>query len=282
MGSITNIFNNREIVSILLLSSFIIWAFSKKDIRKSFFSALALFFKPKIFIVYLLMTFYVLGIIYFLVKIGFWNVNFIKDSIFWYFGVAIVMLMNSNKANENENYFRDIIFDNLKLILILEFIINFYTFPIIIELFFVPFVIIVGILYTFSDFRPQYLAVKKILINILSLIGIILIIHAVYNIVKDISVIGNFETLKSFVYPIIMTLLLLPFIYMFALVMSYELLFTRLEIFNTQYDHLPYAKKKIFLHFKFNLKKLNKFSRSGNIVKIKNKEDVYKVISDYN
>lgn len=99
------------------------------------------------------MTVYVLLIIYFLYEIKFWNPTLLKETIFWYFGVAFISLVNANKVNQDEEYFKKIFKDNLKLIVILELITTFYSFSLIVELILVPLLLIITMLSAFRSLQ---------------------------------------------------------------------------------------------------------------------------------
>lgn len=281
MQTIISTFNNRELVLIILFIAFIGFALAKKDVRTSLFSAIAFTVKNKLMFVFIIMAIYVFSVIYLLSVASIWNLGFLKDTIYWYFGVAIVMIVNSTKASQNTDYFKNTVADNLKMIIILEFILNLYCFHFIIELFFTPILIIVVLLYTYAETDKKYSPAKKLLHIILSIIGILLLIHAIKNIVTDIISITNFNTLIGFLLPIFLTFSLLPFIYGFALIMVYENIFVRMKFFNDDKIYYKYATRKIFSHFHFKLGDLINFYKSENIVRIANKEDINNLLNNY-
>jgi hypothetical protein len=71
------------------------------------------------------MILYVCILVLLFSTIGFWQTNLIKDTVIWSLGTAFVHLININQVTKSEDYFKTILFDNLKLILVLEFIVNF-------------------------------------------------------------------------------------------------------------------------------------------------------------
>ncbi|MCK4445749.1 MAG: hypothetical protein KAW56_01565 [Candidatus Marinimicrobia bacterium] len=198
----------------------------------------------------------------------------LKDTIFWIFGVAFIMLMNVNKANENEHYFKTLILDNVKLVIILEFIMNLYVFNFIVELILIPILFIVVVMNTFAETKEEYNPVKKMTDFILTIFGIWIIIHALYNILVNYQEFIQTDNLLSFCLTPFLMFAYLPFIYFMALSMIYEVFFVRIDFLNKDKSHIKYAKRKIFVFCNFNLRKLNKFSRSLRALRFDNRNDI--------
>lgn len=261
IDKITEIFSNREISLAIWFFIILIFILSKKEVRISVLNVIKVFFGKKIFSVYLLMTLYVFLLISFLKVLGFWNFSLLKETIYWYFGVAFVSLVRANKVNQEENYFKKMLNDNLKLIIILEFVTALYSFSLIVELILVPIMLLITMLSAFTEVKKEYLQVKKAVDGILSFFGIIIIIFSVYKISTQFQSFANINNLTTFLLPPILTFLFIPFIYFFALLMSYEIFFVRLKFFIKDDDDRKYAQRKIFCAFHFKLRELNRFSK---------------------
>ena len=274
-------FNNREIAIILwVLIFFVLVLFYKKNCA-SLFSVLKIITSKKFILLIFSMLLYVSLIIYLFHKIGLWDTSVIKDSILWFFGVAFIMVVNSNKASEAEHYFQKVLLDNLKLVVLLEFIINLYVFNLAIEIILIPILFIIVVLLAYAESKKEYVDVKKVLDYILGIIGICFIIFALSNIFMNFPSFANLDNLRSFLLPPILTLAFLPFIYLFALYIVYESFFLRIDIFNENKAITRYAKRKIFALCHLNLRRLNKLSRKVGSMKINNKNDVLKIFKKF-
>ena len=131
-------FNTREIAVILWLGIFVLWALSQKSIRKSLLDVLKSLFQIKIFSVIIAAILYTGILVFILAQVGIWEWSLLKDTIYWFLCSALVLLMNTDKANQEKGFFIKILKDNLKIILILEFILAFYTFNLLVEIVLVP------------------------------------------------------------------------------------------------------------------------------------------------
>jgi hypothetical protein len=138
MSSLSSIFNNREIAAGIWIFLFLVWALRSVEPRAAFSKVLRAFFVKPIIISVVGMLLYIALTLAAFHKIGLWDVSSLKETIFWCFGVAFVMLMNINDVHQDEHYFRKVMLDSLKLVLVLEFIINFYVFNLGVELVLLP------------------------------------------------------------------------------------------------------------------------------------------------
>lgn len=280
-----NTLNGREKAVIVWLLIFLSWALSQKNIRTSMLGVLKALFQKKIIVVFIAMFFYVFLILLLFSKIQIWDVSLTKDIIFWIFGSALVLLMNVNKATQDEHYFRKILLDSLKLILVLEFIITLYSFNFWIEMLFVPVMFLIVAMGAVAEIKKEYLPVKKLIDYVLSFIGIFLIIFAVSKIIGDYQGFVTANNLRSFVLPPLMTLAYMPFLYIFALIMAYEILFVRLDIFLKNDKKLAaFAKQKIFRLCLLNLGKLNRFAKesTSDLLNLKDKNGILNLVEKFN
>lgn len=274
MGSIWKVLSNREIATIIWLFILFVWVLSNRSVRKTFLSLLKAFFVRQILVSIILMILYISSLVALSYQIGLWNTTQIKNTIIWSLGVAFLMFFNANNVNEDENYFRNAVLDNLKLIILLEFIINLYVFNLMVELVQLPIMTLLVIMLALAESDAKYQQVKTLLNPILAIIGIGFFLFAVYRINNDFNKFLTLDNLRDFLLPPVFSVLFLPFIYLMTLYARYENLFIWLRFFIRDPDVLIYAKKRIVMAFWFNLKSLNEWSRKITEIPIKNKNDV--------
>jgi hypothetical protein len=281
MSSICEIFSNREIAIIIWLIIFLIWGLSKRDVRKSFFSVLKAFSAKPIITATLLMVAYISLMVAAFYKIGLWDATKIKDTIIWSVTVAFVMLVNINKTRDDEYYFKNTILDNMKLVVVLEYILNLYVFDLIIELILTPVLAILVMMIAIAEYNSEYKQVEKFLNGVLSIIGIVIVIFSIYNIVVHFNSFATAGHLTDFLLPPIFTIAFLPFVYLMALYVSYEILFIRIGFFIKDPDLAKYTKRKIIFAFHFDLKSLNAWSKQLGGLRINDKDDVLDAIKGF-
>ena len=276
-----NTFSSREKAFSLWLLIFLTIMLFKESIRKSIYEVIKSFFHIKVFSIFVGMLIYIALVIKFLYKIGLWEFSLTKDTIFWILGTAFVFLINTNKATQNINYFKNVVLDSFKFIVVLEFIINFYTYNFWIEIILIPILTILSLGNSLAGTKPEYKQVKKFLDSILAIFGIYLTIYIIGKVVIDYKSLINTYNLVTFILPILLTITLIPYLYLFALAMAYETLFIRLGIFIKKEELLNYSKKKIFFLCHLNLSKLNRLAHNRMINQVSNKKDLKRIINNF-
>jgi len=136
-----------------------------------------------------------------------------------------------------------------------------------------------------AEIKKEYLPVKKLIDYILSFIGIFLIIFAISKVIGDYQGFLTANNLRSFVLPPLMTLAYIPFLYIFALIMAYEMLFVRLDIFLKNDKKLAgFAKQKIFRLCFLNLGKLNRFAKesTSDLLNLRDKNGILNLVERFN
>jgi hypothetical protein len=281
-----SIFNNREIASMIWLIIFAILVVSKSGRRSAFRSLSGLvrnFFKWVIVVPLLSMILYMAILIFVLGIIGFWDVSALKDTVFWVLGVAIIGMFCANDVGKKEGFFREMILNNLKLIAVLEFILNIYTFNLWIELLLlVPSLTIVRMLKTVSEFKVKtesgYSQVDSVLGYLLGLTGIVLAIIAIYKTINNFNEFATIYTLRDFLLPVVLSVLYLPFVYAWALFLAYDNLFRRINVHNNDQSLARHLKKPVLMTFHVRLWRLLQWSRQPNSLHINSREDATALI----
>lgn len=278
-----NTINNREIATGIWLIIIFIFVLTKINFRKSLISLLKSFFKIKIITFFIIITAYTSFIVIILYIFNFWNLSLLKDTIIWFCFIGIVISINSITSEDYDNLFKKIIIDNIKLVIIFEFIFNIYTFPLLVELFFVPFITFIVLLDTVASKDSKR---NKVLLKILKilqfLIGLSVLAYSIYKIINDFKNFMTLSTLKDFLLVPILTISFIPLIYFLVLFTSYEQIFMRLNLGYKKDKKLKnYTKKEIIKYCLINLKKVNTILRNNihEIMFIKNNLGVENLIN---
>lgn len=272
---LTKTFNNREIALIFYVLIFILWTLKQKEIRGSFFGVIKALFAKQIFISILCLLIYITSVIYGLSLISFWKFNLIKDTIYWTFGTGFILMMSSNKALYDENYFKKFIRENIKLLMILEFILGLYVFGIVTEFILMPIVIFLSVLLGYTEVYEQHKKVKIFLQKIFLTIGLFYTIYSFLEIYQNFKGFATIDNLRTLLFPAVMTILFLPFAYFYVLYTHYECLFIRVGFFFKDNNSLRrFAKWEILLSVNVSLAKLKLITLGCLFGSCKTKEDI--------
>lgn len=226
------ILNNRELAILFWLTVFCIYFFSSEkmvEARKAFRNLLVGFFAKKIISIIILMIIYVLIIVYNLAEVGLWNVEQLKNTIFWSISVATLSLFKLNTIKKDKSFFKNSILNNLKILAIIQFIIGVYTFSLLVEIILIPILFLIGAMIAIADSDKKHAQVKRLLEYLLSIFGVIVIVFTVYMLVTNFGEIMKKKTFYDFMVPVLLTFFYLPFIFIMMIYTTYEDVFSRLR-----------------------------------------------------
>ena len=253
-------FNNREVALISYLLIFIVWVLTQKKFRLTTVSVIKAFTAWRILVLIFALVLYIAIIVFGLFKIRLWDKYLIKDTVYWTFGVGLIILMNYDKAFKEEHYFKDLIKENFKVLLILEFIVGLYVFGIITEFILMPFVILFSVLLGYTEVYKKHEEVHKFINGIFVILGTVYIVYSGYHIYSDFTGFATAENLKTLLFPIIMFVLFLPFAYSFSLLVHYDSLFVRIDSFVKDSKLRRFAKWRVIMSVNFSMIRLKQIT----------------------
>lgn len=260
VGRSAEALNNREIAYGIWILIFAGFAFSHDQVRRAFADGLNAFAKKVIIVPFSLLVLHTLAITWILSRLGLWDYSQIKNTILWFGGVAVVSFVRIHKIADGRSYFKSTIKDNIRIIVFIEYLINFYSFNLIVELVFVPFVTLIGALLVVSQTDEKFILVQKVLGKLIEVIGITIIAYTTYRLVVDFNDFAQAQTVLDFAVPIALSILLLPLIYVFHVYMVYEAVFIRLQFFLNDEKLRSYAKRSSIIRYKLDLSALNRWA----------------------
>ncbi|MRT92861.1 hypothetical protein [Ancylomarina sp. 16SWW S1-10-2] len=272
--TITKIFNNREISILFWVIIGITWLIINKGTRESIFDLVKHFVVRQILTMVNLMIIYIELIVILFIILNLWDYTFLKETIFWTFGVAFILLVSMSKSTNTQRSFKHIFYNNLKLIVILQFVSNLYVFNLVTELITIPILFFIGIVSGFSESRTEYQKVKKLFDIALMIYGTTVMVFSIYNVIIDFDNFAKIRNLKSFLLSPLFTLLYIPFVYLFLLYLKYESFYTRITHNLRDQKYLcRHIKWKIFLLCGFNLFLIQLVSKELKVLLIRDKTD---------
>ncbi len=274
MKAILDIFSTRELAFLIWLGLFATFLLLfAKGVGKGFLNLVATFLDKQIVIPFLLQVSFICVVIFLFYKVDLWDKSLLKDTIFWFFGVALVLFFSINKAKDF-SFFKTVIKESVKWTIIIEFIVNLYTFSLLTELILLPFLLLVVLMQTVSETDKKNEQVTKLLKNILSLFGLTVLVYVTYKTFSMPNKLFDSKNLFSFSLPIVLTLFLIPFIYPLALFANYQTLFVRLNFISKDTVIRRRLKKQILLTANININKLTSISKKLNNFDLTQSDDI--------
>ena len=121
-----------------------------------------------------------------------------------------------------------------------------------------PILVFIATTQAFSELDKKNIQATKLLTNILSIIGFVFLGFSIYKTIIGFETFFSFVTLRVFIFPLVLTILFIPFIYFLSLFSVYESYFIRLDFMTVKKDEVKTVKKLIKRIANINLNKLNR------------------------
>ncbi len=282
MEAFVDLFSSREQAAIIWLVLILILMLFRKNLREDLYSLLKAFLRAKILILLLLMSSYVSVVAYLLSGVGLWNVNLLKETVFWLVGTALLSLFHVVGASKKDRYFLQMTADNLKFVLVLVFLIDFYSFSLPVELAVIPILVLLIAGSVYAEKERDFQSGKNLFDLMLSLWIVFVVGYVLVRAFGDYKNLLTGDNLLALLLPFFLTLLWLPFLYLFAVFVAYENVFVRIDIMvGSRSKQLARVTKwELFRKFLFNVRELNDFSRqSGSrLAKIQSEEELVEIL----
>lgn len=224
-----SIFSSREIVAASFIIIIIIFAVSHKSIRPSAISVIRAALSKQIVFPFLLMIAYACLLTFLFSLSSFWKWYYLKDIIIWVLFVGTPICFNAALKGRDAYYFRHIITDNIKLAVLVEFLISTFTFPILVEILLQFMLLLLGMLQVYAGSKEEYASAKKLIDWLLAIIGLFVLVYSLIEAVKTYAELDLIDLLVSVITPLVFSVFYLPVAYLLAVYSEYQILFVRMS-----------------------------------------------------
>jgi len=242
MSAIIDSINNREIASAIWLAILVAFVLINKSTRDSLDAVTRTLFQPALVIPLGIAAFYATGEIYLISYMGWWSAANLKTTILWLVTFAFVTMFEVATAKSRKAGLGKITTEILSVAVLVTFIAELYSFPLIVELIALPFVTIVGLMAEMAKHKPEHAPVAKLMGCLSGLIGFSYIGFSLWKSVelwRDTFTLANWLEL---VIPVILSVAFLPFLYAWRIYVAYNEMFTTISIFGIDKALVPYAR----------------------------------------
>jgi hypothetical protein len=276
------ILNSREIATLFLLSVALIWGLSQPKILAGLKSVFVAAFVGKLTALYFVMLLYMALLVWMLHEIGIWEPEpaQIKATLMWVFTAGLMAVFRAIEMHNQPGYLKQATRDIVSITVVLEFLVGFVTFGVIAELFIVPAVAFLTALHAVAKRDESHRQVAVIIEGLLATLGILILGHAVYEIVTGFAAFATTETVTDLATPLLFSFLFLPFIYLLSIYVAYESIFSRIG-FKCEGGNIErYAKWRAALAFNINHRALARWADHLNYNRLDTKASVIQSIAD--
>ena len=220
--------NSREIASLFWVAIMAVGVTLVPGARAQLPQLVRTAFAWKLSVGYLLLVGYVVAFVLVGRSAYLWSWDLLKPTIIWFLTTALVMFFDLDKAMKSPAFFRRVALKTIEVPVFLQFVADLYPMSVWIEIPLQGLLILLVLLATVAKLSKDEAQRKvgKGIEYLLGLIGIAVLVASVVQLVrlwKHLSFVGM---LKEFILPVWLTLALLPFMFVFALLNAYGKAFT--------------------------------------------------------
>jgi hypothetical protein len=225
----------------------------------------ALFGPPKIRYVFILAMLCTAVCVALLRVVGYWELSFLKVTIVWFFGASCLGAL-FHTARTGHDYFRRLVLSNIALSAVVDFVLSAYTFPLLVELIFVPITAILvaaqAVVSSSTQFKePQYAPIRSLLAICLSTLGLVALAYSLVQSVAHFRL-GSSALLREFLLPFLLTVAFIPYVYAVRLWSTIDLSLTMIRIGLTNEALYPAVRKAVVRGCGFSIARAEFFDRN--------------------
>jgi hypothetical protein len=153
-----------------------------------------------------------------LALIGYWRPSMVAATAAWFVGTAIAGTFRMGGVRELQL----LALRAVALAGLIEFVSNAYTFPLWMELFLVPGVVVFVTLASFADLRPEFAIVRAPLRMISIALFVGTLTPTVVYVIQHLGKLENAERAREFLLPLVLTVAFLPYLYAVRMVVVWQ------------------------------------------------------------
>lgn len=270
--------STRELSTLIWASIFLWWALKNKDVRQSFRSLFVAFSNFKVQIIFWSHFLWIAFCCCLLYSLGLWKDSFLKDILLWTI-VSGFASINSAITKHEINLLKEIK-NGFSISAVYGFFIAFYSFDLWVELIIVPLFGFLLLIHAMAGTRQEWEITKKAFDWILAFAGFIYLGFYGWYFYRHISVKEFCDQMEVVILIFILTGLLFPLLYFWAMLAMYENLIGLFKAnwFKDKQDVAKYAKKRIYRYCHFNYRHLKSLCKNpefrGQLFNSYSKEDI--------
>ena len=271
------LFANREIAVIFWSSVGALWVLSQAAFRNFFIGFAKHLFSKRLAPVFATTAVYIGLLVYGLWAVGVWNLSHLKATLVWAVFVVIVEVSRMPIKSDEFVKFRQLFVDQIRVLVFVEFLVGYPSFPLLIEFALVPALFFLVLLQSVAEGKDDLRAPYNVLTTILALVVIVYVCFAVLQIVANFSEFATIATFVDFALPGVLTILFLPYLFLLSLYSIYNVVFSVLRIAINDHGVRRFAQSTAILTFGANVELLHRWRRDVMIGKPKSKDDVRRI-----
>ena len=192
-------------------------------------------------------------------KLSIWDAALTKPTLIWAIGSGGVLFFNCQSAGSKPHFFRQTMMGTVGVVVFVQYFVNLHSMSLLAELLLQGLILAATLMILGAQRRPEFRRAERFLELLLGLVMLGLVAYSARQLYLDWYTTQLTELALEFSLPIWLTLGLLPYIYLLAAVMAYELAFRLLNSFHPNRHAHWLAHASLLISFRLSIRQLRKF-----------------------
>ncbi|XQA66837.1 hypothetical protein ACM9XC_05705 [Xanthomonas sacchari] len=206
--------DNREWALVIWFAIALVWVLRYANSRRALKALLGILFRRSIVFILAILFAYVAFLVVALWHLGLWEIGNLKTTLIWTFGSACVAVFNVNKVEGEANFFRRALGEVMGVAVVVDFLAAVDTFALWVEMLIFGSTFFLASMNVVSAKDPSLRVVHRGTAVLLTALGLLMLGKSIFHITTDFNDFASVKTVREFFLPIILGLLLLPFLFM--------------------------------------------------------------------
>jgi hypothetical protein len=188
--------------------------------------------------------------------LGLWGIDLAKDTAIWAITVGLPILFGSVRDATTPGYFRRKARQTVGLGVVVGFYLNLVVFPLVVELILQPLLGLIVLAVALTKTKKELARVRPFYDRLQAIIGLVIFAAAALWLITNFRTLDAQQLSLSFLLPVWLTLGVLPLIYVFSILFSYQEALLRLRWHSEGRRSAWRARLGLVLGFRLNLRDL--------------------------
>lgn len=228
-------------------------------LRPSLVQVVRALLAPRLLALWITVAAYTAAIVVVGERLEWWHPASAKETVYWYFGTGLVFAGRATQTRGDPAEFKRVLRQALKLTLVLEFFINFWVFPLGVELVFIPIVVLLVTMNVVAERETRLATANRLLERVLVLIGSAVVLFVAASAATSVDVVFSRDTMEQLLVAPGLTVAAIPLFYFVALLTTYELAFMHADLSFKDRQLARTAKWEIARTCRMNLRRVGRF-----------------------
>lgn len=280
MHAIVESIDNRDLALCFWLAVLFAWILWKPNLRRPLKAVWDAATNHRILIAFGFAAVTVAALSYLLSLVGLWTLSQLKGSVAWFLVACIPSMMDIPKLSHDFGLFRAAALKNFQLSVLVDFYINLFHAPLIVEIILLPVATALTAMIVLAEIKPELKSAHRPLTTILAAIGICWLVFQTYKLGSSFEEVRNFNTLRDFALPLALNLAFLPVLVLYAVYAAYDSVFARVQFVVKEPKLRRFAKVSLFLRCGLNYMRAHRWLKRAWQVDLHSRAVIWKSVGE--